>query len=104
MGIVFSLFSKTYSEYFPNKDDKDGKKRLASGLDKDENRAYLKDTCATLRFDINENWVLKMEGHVMRGTATLLGADNPDPDPTDNSVKRYKTNWLLGAAKLTYSF
>lgn len=96
-----------YSEYYTNTDDRDGENRVASGLDFDDYRAFLKDTCLTMRFDINENWVLKLEGHVMRGAAApLLGFDNPPPTydfPNDGS-ERYKKNWLLGAAKLTYSF
>ncbi len=96
-----------YSEYYPDTDDKEGKKRIAiKKLDNEECRGYLKDTCMTLRFDINENWVLKLEGHMMRGAASLLGADNPTPTdkyPLDGS-ERYEPNWFLGAAKVTYSF
>ena len=29
------------------------------------------DVAATLRFDLNAHWLLKLEGHVMRGTAAL---------------------------------
>ncbi|MFZ5568837.1 MAG: hypothetical protein ACOZF0_00425 [Thermodesulfobacteriota bacterium] len=96
-----------YSEYYPDVDDKEGyKRRDVKKLDSELHRGYLKDTCMTLRFDINENWVLKLEGHVMRGAASLLGADNPAPTdayPLDGS-ERYDSNWLLGAAKITYSF
>lgn len=96
-----------YSEYYPDVDDKEGvKRRDIKKLDNELHRGYLKDTCMTFRFDINENWVLKLEGHVMRGAASLLGADNPSPTeayPLDGS-ERYDSNWLLGAAKITYSF
>ncbi|MBW1893437.1 MAG: hypothetical protein JRI91_07065 [Deltaproteobacteria bacterium] len=91
-----------YSEYYPDEDDKNGKIRVDSKkLDNEYHRGWLKDTCMTMRFDINENWVAKLEGHSMDGAAILLGADNPMP--TDGS-ERYDKYWMLYAAKLTYSF
>lgn len=92
-----------YAEYYPDADDRDGEKRVQRGVDAEPWRGYLKDTCMTFRFDVSDNWVLKLEGHVMRGAASILGADNEMPvNPTLDS--RYKLNWLLGAAKLTFSF
>jgi hypothetical protein len=38
---------------------------------------YQQDFAVTTRFDINQNWLVKLEGHYMRGTAAL--------DPTLNS-------------------
>jgi len=91
-----------YSEYYPDEDDKDGKIRVnEKKIDDELHRGWLKDTCMTLRFDINENWVAKLEGHYMDGAAIILGADNPAP--ADGS-ERYGENWMLYAAKLTYSF
>lgn len=96
-----------YSEYYPDIDDKDGTKRVTiKKLDNELHRGFLKDICVTTRFDINENWVLKLEGHMMRGAASMLGADNPAPTiayPLDGS-ERYDKNWFLGAGKITYSF
>jgi hypothetical protein len=48
-----------YSGYFVNVEDRKGREQ------------YTHDVAATLRFDINAHWLLKLEGHVMRGTATL---------------------------------
>jgi hypothetical protein len=92
-----------YSEYYRNKDDRDGDERVEPGKFPSEpkHRAWLKDACLTTRFDINENWVFKLEGHMMNGTAVILGADNPQP--TDGTL-RYEEDWYLGAAKITYSF
>jgi hypothetical protein len=96
-----------YSEYYRNKDDKDGKKRFESfgsdPLKEPKHRSWLKDGCLTARFDINENWVLKLEGHILNGTAVIYGEDNPvnEYDPTE---PRYEEDWFLGAAKITYSF
>jgi len=92
-----------YSEYYRNDDDRDGKKRVSPDKfpSEPEHRAWLKDACLTTRFDINENWVFKLEGHMMNGTAVILGADNPPP--TDGTLQ-YEEDWYLGAAKITYSF
>jgi hypothetical protein len=49
-----------YSAYYPNKDDK-------SGRDK-----YQHDVAATVRYDLLANWILKLEGHFMHGTAALV--------------------------------
>jgi len=91
-----------YSEYYPDEDDKDGKIRVnEKKIDDEYHRGWLKDTCMTLRFDINENWAAKLEGHYMDGAAIILGADNPVH--TDGS-ERYGEHWMLYATKLTYSF
>jgi hypothetical protein len=43
--------------------------------DRDARGAYQRDAALTTRFDLNANWLLKLEGHLIRGTAAL---DNPD--------------------------
>jgi hypothetical protein len=91
-----------YSEYYPDEDDKDGKVRVeVKKIDNEYHRGWLKDSCMTLRFDITENWVAKLEGHLMDGSAVMLGVDNPIP--ADGS-ERYEEDWWLFAGKLTYSF
>jgi hypothetical protein len=42
--------------------------------------AYQRDLAATLRFDVNANWLWKLEAHFVDGTAELSPASNPDPD------------------------
>ncbi|HEX8794053.1 MAG TPA: hypothetical protein VF765_24090 [Polyangiaceae bacterium] len=53
-----------YSVLFPNVDDRGGRQNMQH------------DLATTLRFDLNEHWLLKLEGHAMAGTAGL--------DPTLN--------------------
>jgi hypothetical protein len=38
--------------------------------------AYQHDVAATLRFDLNDHWLLKIEGHYMNGTGALSSALN----------------------------
>ena len=92
-----------YSEYYRNKDDKDGEARVVNFPNEPKHRAWSKDACLTTRFDINENWVLKLEGHLMNGTAVIYGADNPDPI-VGVAGSQWEEDWYLGAAKITYSF
>lgn len=51
-----------YSGYFQDVEDRRGRE------------AYQHDVAATTRYDLNAHWILKLEGHFMRGTAAL---DNP---------------------------
>jgi len=41
--------------------------------------AFQRDLAATLRFDVNDHWLWKLEGHFMDGTASLPQLANPDP-------------------------
>ncbi len=80
-----------YSVHHDNIGDRDGDERYASGI---KERAYLKDFALSLRFDINDNWIAKIEGHFMDGLLDVNYGDDPDPD----------SNWQLYAAKMSYSF
>jgi hypothetical protein len=73
-----------YSLHYPNKDKREGP----------AGRQH--DAALSLRFDITPNWILKLEGHHMRGTASLQSTLN---DPT-SLVNR----WYLLAAKTTVYF
>jgi hypothetical protein len=42
--------------------------------------AYQRDLAATLRFDVNDHWLWKVEGHFIDGTADLLSELNPAPE------------------------
>jgi hypothetical protein len=63
-----------YSLYFPTTDDREGRENIQH------------DVAATLRFDINTHWLVKLEGHYMAGTAGLTNplvldtVDNSDAD------------------------
>ena len=56
--------------------------------------AFQRDLAATLRVDINEYWLWKLEGHFIDGAAELQLTVNPDP-------KRY---WGLFLVKTTVTF
>ncbi len=88
-----------YSEYYPKAYDRSGTKRKLSGepYHSPSHKAWLKDACLALRFDVNESWVIKLEGHLMDGAAIMLGSDNPEWYTEDN-------NWHLFAAKVTFNF
>lgn len=83
-----------YSEYYNDADDKDGKRHSALTGYPPYN-AWLKDAAVTVRFDVLENWIIKVEGHKMNGTDIMLMADNPDGT---------KEDWMLFGAKITYNF
>jgi hypothetical protein len=53
-----------YSVYFPNVDDRSGRQNMQH------------DVATTLRFDITPNWLVKLEGHYMVGTAALQSSLN----------------------------
>ncbi len=78
-----------YSEYYPNKDDKDGEYAVPNYS------AWSKDFVLSVRFDINKHWTFKLEGHSIDGTGMIFSSDNPDG--TDKS-------WFLFAAKTTFYF
>ncbi|SPD75090.1 conserved exported hypothetical protein [uncultured Desulfobacterium sp.] len=82
-----------YSVYYPF-----GSQSQAEGLNNPTipgNKDYTKDWTLSTRFDFNEYWAFKVEGHRMNGTAYPLFRENDSfPD------KRW---WLL-AAKITFSF
>jgi hypothetical protein len=61
--------------------------------------AYRHDAAATLRFDINRYWLLKLEGHYMLGTAGL-NSDLNDQKP----LKELTKHWSLFLIKTTAYF
>jgi hypothetical protein len=76
-----------YSAQFPNVSDREGREN------------YWHDFAATLRFDLTAHWLLKLEGHLMLGTAGLSpslngGAPRTELEPT----------WGLFLAKTTAYF
>ena len=48
-----------YSAYFPNVKDRGGRE------------SHQKDLAVTTRYDLTDHWLIKLEGHLMFGTATL---------------------------------
>ena len=56
-------------------------------------RSWNKDLAISARFDVNESWIVKLEGHWING---LYGVSEYGDDPSDDG--------FLGAAKVTFSF
>ena len=77
-----------YSTYFPNI-DAPIKKRST----------YQRDLAATVRADITPNWLVKLEGHYMHGTAGLRAELN-DKKPLDALTK----DWAVVLLKTTAYF
>jgi hypothetical protein len=61
--------------------------------------AYQHDVAATLRFDLTDHWLLKLEGHYLHGTAALSSALN-DGKP----LNALTTSWGLFLLKTTAYF
>lgn len=79
-----------YSEYYADVGDRNGSSRAVPS------DGFQKDVALSTRFDITDWWILKFEGHYIRGTGQLYNnALNPVRD--DNG-------WWLFAAKTTFSF
>lgn len=53
------------------------------------------DYAISTRFDINENWIVKLEGHYLDGTSVLNQAQNPDG---------FDDSWMMFLTKATYTF
>jgi hypothetical protein len=81
----------SYSITYGNKDDKEGDLYAEQGTPRAQ--AWSKDLAVSARFDLNESWIVKLEGHWMNG---LYGVSNFGDDPDENG--------FLGAAKVTFSF
>ncbi len=81
-----------YSVAYNDKDDRDGDSYEAMGMP--SAMAWLKDFSLTARFDINEYWLVKLEGHAMNGLKGAAIGDETDPDK----------NWFLFGIKTTVSF
>jgi hypothetical protein len=77
-----------YSALFKNVDNRTGTRD-----------AYQHDVAATLRFDINDHWLVKLEGHYLNGTGALSSALN-DGQPTGTLTK----DWGLFLVKTTAYF
>ncbi len=86
LGILYSI-------YYPDREDKDGDNNVARGMP--DYSAWLKDWGFSVRYDINEYLILKLEHHIMNGTAMMFAQDNPEGTIED---------WDMTAAKLSFTF
>ncbi|MBF0193736.1 MAG: hypothetical protein HQL71_04220 [Magnetococcales bacterium] len=83
--------STYYSASYRNGDDENGQEALAAGTISKDYQAWHKDLAITGRYDLNEDIIIKIEGHLIDGAALVFGT----PD------KRY---WNFWAVKATYMF
>ncbi|KAB2892910.1 MAG: hypothetical protein F9K40_17595 [Kofleriaceae bacterium] len=72
-----------YAVYFPDVAQREGKE------------GHQHDVAATLRFDITPHWLVKLEGHYLRGTADVAASLNPTGE---------SNRWQMLVAKTTAYF
>lgn len=84
-----------YSEYYGDREDRDGGRYL----DLRDFFAWQKDHCLAFRYDVNDHWLLKLEHHLVDGTALSNLARNDLDDPL--AMRRW---WQYTAAKSTFYF
>jgi hypothetical protein len=82
-----------YAQFYPDKDDKGGQEMAAHGYNDFE--AWREDIALSARFDVGENWLLKLETHRMDGASQVMTHANPD------GLER---NWYLFLAKISAHF
>jgi hypothetical protein len=83
-------------EYFSREDDRDGSEILpVPGTDVYDFKEWQKEDVLSLRFDINENWLIKLETHYIDGAVKVNQTFNPD------GFNRY---WWMHLAKISYKF
>jgi hypothetical protein len=81
-----------YSVLYNDVDDRDGEMQEQKGLPKES--AWLKDLAVFARFDIQPNWIVKLEGHYIDGLVEIL--DVTSADLSDEG--------FLFAVKTTFTF
>lgn len=81
-----------YSVSYNDVDDRDGEIYEQNGLPKES--AWLKDLAVFARFDIQPNWIVKLEGHYIDGLGEIL--DVTSADLSDEG--------FLFAVKTTFTF
>jgi hypothetical protein len=84
-----------YSEYYPDYDDRDGEALVRAG--EPAHGAWQDDLGVSVRFDVNDHWLLKLEYHAMDGTALTLPGG---PDAATSEAR----HWRVIAAKTTFHF
>ncbi len=85
-----------YSVLFQNADDRNGSEAAPANAGR---AAYQHDVALTLRYDLNQFWLLKLEGHFMHGTAGLTTELN-DNQPLSSLTE----DWGVFLVKTTAYF
>ncbi len=65
-----------YSVIYPFVNDRDGARRIANGTIGYDHQAWQKDLTLAVRYDVTNNWNVKVEYHHIDGTAWLAWMDN----------------------------
>jgi hypothetical protein len=81
-----------YTEYYADTSDRSGASRAVSS------DGFQKDVALSFRFDPTDWWIIKLEGHYLRGTALLQDQANNPP------ASRNDDGWWMFGAKTTLSF
>ncbi len=91
-----------YSMHWDDANDRDGKGNAGSPLinqlrliGRPAHEAWQRDITLSIRHDIFEDWIVKLEGHYMNGTAASAYGSGSGPGAKD---------WFLGAVKTSYAF
>lgn len=85
-------FGGYYSVKFADTDDRTGE----GAAYPESHLAYQADLALTARYDVNEFWLFKAEGHFIQGTSDLAAADNP--------IDEREKNWGLFLVQTVLSF
>lgn len=84
----------SYSEFYPNANDKDGKTQVAAG--RNDYQGWQKTFTVSTKFDVTSSWLLKLEASHNDGFGTI--------QPFYNSPENIEPYWWLFSAKATVSF
>ena len=81
-----------YSEYISDRHDRNGKKYEAAfgGLGANSYDRFHKDWTVSLKYNITDNWIFKIEDHIIDGTA-LLNAGNDANRERYSNMLMFKT-------------
>jgi len=98
-----------YSAFYPDDTDHTGSDILGAN---NKHEAYSKDWAISARFDINEYWTFKMEGHRINGKGNVYAADNgvvnalagPPPALITGDYTNSNGRFNVFVAKMTFSF
>lgn len=89
--------SLLYDVYYSDKDDKDGKKFVASApTQRKDFMTWRKDLGLGVRYDVDKNWTLKAEYHYIDGAGLFMGVVN-----NANQTQKY---WDYVALKASVNF
>jgi len=99
-----------YSVFYPDATDRDGDNRAYYN----DHEAWSKDIALSTRFDINEYWTFKMEGHLIDGKGNVYAGDNGSVLPTGNPFPPFSIitgdytdsddSFYVFVAKMTFGF